>query len=153
MLVDTVGKYYASQRNFSISVGHDRTQGQMQLYTKCGGNAILSLLSANIAEEVISRNSFGEISNRFAIMNRVYKCYRRNEGNPKRDVCASWIHNFLPPSGKNDESYQESVLDDTECEYFPSKHNVSTCLERHTLRVELHCIPYMSIVIFHRLRL
>ena len=64
-----------------------------------------------------------------------------------------WLHNFLPPSGKNDESYQASVLDDTECEYFPSKHNVSTCLERHTLTVKLHCIPYISIVIFHRSRL
>ena len=62
-----------------------------------------------------------------------------------------WIHNFLPPSGKSDESYQESVLDDTESEYFPSEHNVSTCHERHTLRVLLHSIPNMSIMILQKI--
>ena len=95
MLVDTVRKYSASERNFSISFGLDSTQDQMQLYTKCGDNAILSLLSAIIAVEVILRSSIGEISNKFVIMNRDDTCYRREGGNPKEfGMKRSSLHNF-----------------------------------------------------------
>ena len=55
---------------------------------------------------------------------------------------------FLPPSAKNDKNYQQSLLDDTEREYFPSEENDSTCLERHILRVKLHIIPNEVAVIF-----
>ena len=68
----------------------------MHLYTKCGDNAILSQLTANIAVEVILRNSFGEISNMFVIMNRDDTCYRREGGNPKEfGLKRGSLHNFL----------------------------------------------------------
>ena len=51
-----------------------------------------------------------------------------------------WIYKFLPPAYRNDESTQESVLDDTQSGYFPSEQNVSTCLERVALWIKLHFI-------------
>ena len=64
-------QYYASERNVAILVGLHSTQGQTQLHTKFGDNAILSQLSANIAVEVIFlRSSFGVILNWFVLMNR-----------------------------------------------------------------------------------
>ena len=67
-----------SQFELDLSV----LKANRNFYTKCGDNAILSPLSANIAVEVILRNSFGEIWNRFVIMNRDDTCYGREGGNP-----------------------------------------------------------------------
>ena len=59
-----------------------------------------------------------------------------------------WINNCSEHSDKNDESYQESVLDDTESKYFPSEQNFCTCLERQTPRVKLNCWPNVVTMIF-----
>ena len=81
--VDTVRKYYASERNATICVELDRPQSQAQQYTKCDDNAILAQLSANFGAEVILRNGFGETSSRFVILNGDETCYLRQKGNPK----------------------------------------------------------------------
>ena len=57
------------------------SQRPAQWYAKCGDNAILALLSSNIAVEVILRNCFGQTSNMFVFLNRDDTWYVRHEGN------------------------------------------------------------------------
>ena len=83
MHVDTVREYYASERNATICVAHDRPQSQAQWYTKCDDNAILAQLSANFDAEVILRNGFCETSSRFVILNGDETCNLRQKGNTK----------------------------------------------------------------------